>query len=434
MVKNRKTASYRHVDVVDVYLWGRRIGAVALDPSYGFYVFRYTPEVRATGIEPAPLQMPVSKGPTFLFTDLPVETYKRLPAMLNDALPDDFGNALINRYLADKGILASDVSALDRLAYMSNRAMGALQFKPARGPKHKPTAIILSELVNEARRAVDGSIADQDHANAALRSIIEVGTSAGGARAKAVIAWNRNTGEIRAGQLDAPEGFEYWLLKFDGMGKDNELGASADYGRIEYAYYLMAKAAGLDMMECRLLHEMGRSHFMTRRFDRDQGGVRHHLQTLCAMSHLDYKKKGVNSYSQFFSAMQELGLPYEQKEEGFRRMVFNVMARNCDDHSKNLSFRLRQGHPWELAPAYDVTFAHNPKGEWTSQHLMSVNGKFKDFHEDDLLAVGERFAIGTAKSVISKVRNAIRQWSEFGVQAGLPIALMEDLQQQHLLL
>jgi serine/threonine-protein kinase HipA len=405
-----------------------------MDPSYGFYVFRYTPEVRATGIEPAPLQMPASRGPTFLFTDLPVETYKRLPAMLNDALPDDFGNALINRYLADKGISASDVSALDRLAYMSNRAMGALQFKPARGPKHRPTAIVLSELVNEARKAVDGSIEDQDHAKAALRSIIEVGTSAGGARAKAVIAWNRNTGEIRAGQLDAPEGFEYWLLKFDGMGKDNELGASADYGRIEYAYYLMAKAAGLDMMECRLLHEMGRSHFMTRRFDRDNGGVRHHLQTLCAMSHLDYKKKGVNSYGQFFSAMQELGLPYEQKEEGFRRMVFNVMGRNCDDQSKNLSFRLRQGHPWELAPAYDVTFAHNPKGEWTSQHLMSVNGKFKDFREADLLAVGERFAIGTAKSVISKVRNAIRQWPEFGVQAGLPIALMEDLQQQHLLL
>ncbi len=434
MTKIKKAASYRHVDVVDVYLWGRRIGAVALDPTYGFYVFRYTPEVRATGIEPAPLQMPTSRGPTFLFTDLPVETYKRLPAMLNDALPDDFGNALINRYLADKGISASDVSALDRLAYMSNRAMGALQFKPARGPKHKPTAIVLSELVNQARRAVDGSIADQDHAHAALRSIIEVGTSAGGARAKAVIAWNRNSGEIRAGQLDAPEGFEYWLLKFDGMGKDNELGASADYGRIEYAYYLMAKAAGLDMMECRLLHEMGRSHFMTRRFDRDQGGVRHHLQTLCAMSHLDYKKKGVNSYSQFFSAMQELGLPYEQKEEGFRRMVFNVMGRNCDDHSKNLSFRLRQGHPWELAPAYDVTFAHNPRGEWTSQHLMSVNAKFKDFHEDDLLEVGERFAIGTAKSVISKVREAVRQWPGFGEQAGLSTKLVEDLQRQHLLL
>ncbi len=425
MAASKPGARYKHVDVIDIHQWGQRIGAVALDPAYGYYVFSYTPEFLAAGIEPAPLQMPTAKGPVFLFTDLPVETYKRLPAMLSDALPDDFGNALINRYMADKGISASEVTALDRLAYMSNRAMGALQFKPTRGPKHKPTAIVMSDLVNEARKAVDGSIESEDQANAALRSIIEVGTSAGGARAKAVIAWNRETNEIKAGQLDAPQGFEHWLLKFDGMGRD---------GRIEYAYYLMAKAAGLDIMECRLLHENGRSHFMTRRFDRDTGGVRHHIQTLCAMSHLDYKKKGVNSYSQLFSTMRELALPYEQKEEAFRRMVFNVMGRNCDDHTKNLSFRLRQGHPWELAPAYDITFAHNPKGEWTSQHLMSVNGKFKDFHEEDLLEVADRFAIGTAKSVISRVRNAINEWPDFAAQAELPKTLLEDIQKQHLLL
>lgn len=432
--KKRPTASYKHVNIIDVHLWGRRIGAVALDPTYGFYVFSYTPEFLAAGIEPSPLQMPTIKGPTFLFTDLPVETYKRLPAMLSDALPDDFGNALINRYMADKGIAASEVTALDRLAYMSNRAMGALQFRPTRGPKHQPTAIVLSDLVQEARKAVAGSIEDEDHANAALRSIIEVGTSAGGARAKAVIAWNRETNEIKAGQLDAPEGFEYWLLKFDGMGRDHELGNSSDYGRIEYAYYLMAQAAGLNMMECRLLHENGRSHFMTKRFDRDIGGVRHHMQTLCAMNHLDFKKKGANSYSQLFSTMQELKLPYEQKEEAFRRMVFNVMGRNCDDHTKNLSFRLCQGQPWELAPAYDITFAHNPKGEWTSQHLMSVNGKFKDFSADDLLEVADRFAIGTAKSVLSKVRKAIKDWPRFGMQAGLSNAAVTEIEKQHLLL
>lgn len=434
MVAKKPTTRYKHVNVIDVHLWDRRIGAVALDPVYGFYVFSYTPEFLATGIEPAPLQMSTAKGPTFIFTDLPVETCKRLPAMLSDALPDDFGNALINRYMADKGISASEISALDRLAYMGNRAMGALQFKPTRGPKHKPTSIVMIDLVNEARKAVEGSIEGEDQANAALRSIIDVGTSAGGARAKAVIAWNRETNEIKAGQLDAPPGFEHWLLKFDGMGRDNELGASADYGRIEYAYYLMAKTAGLDMMECRLLHENGRAHFMTKRFDRDSGGVRHHIQSLCAMSHLDYKKKGVNSYSQLFSTMQELALPYEQKEEAFRRMVFNVMGRNCDDHTKNLAFRLRQGHPWELTPAYDITFAHNPKGEWTSQHLMSVNGKFKDFLEEDLLEVADRFAIGTAKSVISKVRDAIKAWPDFAGQAGLSKTLLEAIQQQQLLL
>jgi serine/threonine-protein kinase HipA len=435
VTKNKKpSASYKHVNLVDVHQWGKRIGAVALDPAYGYHVFSYTPEFLATGIEPAPLQMPTAKGPVFLFTDLPVETYQRLPAMLSDALPDDFGNALINRYMADKGISSSEVSALDRLAYMSNRAMGALQFKPTRGPKHKPTSIVMSDLVNQARKAVEGSIEDEDQANAALRSIIDVGTSAGGARAKAVIAWKRETNEIRAGQLDAPEGFEHWLLKFDGMGRDDELGASKDYGRIEYAYYLMAKTAGLDMMECRLLHENGRSHFMTKRFDRDSGGVRHHVQTLCAMAHLDYKKKGVNSYSQLFSTIQALALPYEQKEEAFRRMVFNVMGRNCDDHTKNLSFRLRQGHLWELAPAYDITFAHNPKGEWTSQHLMSVNGKFKNFLEADLLEVADRFAIGTAKSVISTVRDAVKAWPDFAGQAELSKTLWEDIQKQHLLL
>ena len=429
--KTAKTSTYKHVDVIDVYLWNQKIGAAALDPAFGFYAFNYTPEFRAGGVEPSPLHMPLAQPTPFLFTDLPPETYKRLPAMLSDALPDDFGNALINRYMADKGIAASGVSALDRLAYMSNRAMGALQFKPTRGPRYKPTSIVMSDLVHEARKAVTGTIEDDDHAGAALRSIIEVGTSAGGARAKAVIAWNRETNEIRAGQLDAPDGFEHWLLKFDGMGKDNDLGASGDYGRIEYAYYLMARAAGIDMTECRLLEENGRAHFMTKRFDRGANGARHHMQTLCAMSHLDYKQKGVHSYSQLFATIQALSLPYEQKEEAFRRMVFNVMGRNCDDHTKNISFRLRQEHPWELAPAYDITFAHNPQGEWTSQHLMSVNGKFKDFRLDDFLEVADRFAIGSAKSVVAQVRDAVKSWPHFAAQAELPQRAVEDIKLFH---
>ena len=431
--KTGKTSVYKHVDVIEVFLWGKKIGAAALDPGFGFYAFNFTPEFRATGIELAPLHMQLSQTSPYLFTDLPVETYKRLPAMLSDALPDDFGNALINRYMAEQGIAASEVTALDRLAYMSNRAMGALQFRPTRGPRHKPTSIVMSELVNEARKAVAGTFEDDDHAGAALRSIIEVGTSAGGARAKAVIAWNPETNQIKAGQLDAPEGFEHWLLKFDGMGKDSELGASGDYGRIEYAYYLMAKAAGLDMMPCRLLQENGRAHFMTKRFDRSSSGARHHMQTLCAMSHLDYKRKGVNSYSQLFATIGQLGLPYEQKEDAFRRMAFNVMGRNCDDHTKNISFRLRQGHAWELAPAYDVTFAHNPTGEWTSQHLMSVNGKFKDFTLNDLLEVGDRFAIGSAPAVVSQVREAIKNWPHFAAQAELPQRVVDDIKRLHIL-
>ncbi|HVX90168.1 MAG TPA: type II toxin-antitoxin system HipA family toxin [Candidatus Paceibacterota bacterium] len=434
-IKRPSRPRYTFVDVVEVYLWGELMGAVALDPRYGFYAFRYTPQFQATGIEPSPLYMPATADRTFLFTDLPVETYKRLPAMLADALPDDFGNALIDRWMLDHGVKREDITALDRLAYMNDRAMGALQFKPARGPGTRHAfAVKLNELVTAARKAVHGDFDGDDHAQAALRHIIEVGTSAGGARAKAVIAWNPQTEEIRSGQIEAPPGFEYWLLKFDGVGKDFELGASQDYGRIEYAYYLMARAAGIHISESRLLHENGRAHFMTRRFDREVGGARHHVQTLCAMAHLDFKKKGTNSYAQLFHTIERLGLPYEDKEEAFRRMVFNVMARNCDDHTKNFAFRLRQGHHWELAPAYDVTFAHNPRGEWTSQHLMSVNGKFTGFTEDDMLAEADRFAIGSARRIIKKVREAVVAWPDFATEAGVSAKEIERIGSLHLLL
>lgn len=438
MATRKSTArprGFSPVNLVEVSLWDMHIGSVALDPQYGYYVFSYTPEFISSGIQPAPLQMPVSDE-LFIFTDLPEATYKRLPAMLSDALPDDFGNALINRFMADQGIPPQSITALDRLAYMSNRAMGALTFKPTRGPgAQKATAIQLSSLVAQARQAVSGVVDDDDHANAALRSIIEVGTSAGGARAKAVIALHPETNEIRTGQLDAPEGFEHWLLKFDGMGEDQELGASQNYGRIEYAYHLMALEAGMTMTKCQLLHENGRAHFMTRRFDREGLDVRNHMQTLCAMAHADYKKKGANAYAQLFSTMKQLDLPYEELEEAFRRMVFNVMGRNCDDHTKNFSFLMRQETGvWQLAPAYDVTFAHNPAGEWTNQHLMSVNGKFKDFEMADLLAEAERWGVGTGKDVIAQVRAAIQKWSEFAAEANLPEDETDKLRKQLLLL
>ncbi len=429
----KRRARYKHVDRVEVYLWDKLMGAVALDPAYNFYAFGYAPDFINSGIQVAPIHMLLREEP-YLFADLPELTFKRLPALLSDALPDDFGNALIDRYMADHGISADNVTPLDRLAYMSNRAMGALTFRPSRGPaNHKATSLELNKLVTEARAAVTGVFDDDDHSNAALRSIIDVGTSAGGARAKAVIAWNPATKEIRSGQLGAPDGFEHWLLKFDGMGKDSELGSSGGYGRIEYAYYLMATAAGIEMSQCELLHENGRAHFMTKRFDRS-GNIRHHMQTLCAMSHLDYRKKGTNSYSQLFLTMQQLNLPYEQMEEAFRRMAFNVMGRNCDDHAKNFSFRLRLGQAWELSPAYDVSFAHNPKGEYTNQHLMSVNGKFKDITAADLLTVADLFKIGTGRKVLTQVKDAINEWKTFADKAGVSPAQLEKISKQHLLL
>ncbi len=296
------------------------MGSVALDPANGFYAFSYTPEFASGGIEPSPLKMRTNPDQVCLFTELPEATYKRLPAMLSDALPDDFGNALVNRYMAGQGVAAQDVTALDRLAYMSTRAMGALTFTPAKGPTgHEAAAIELGSLVEQARRAVTGVMDDDDPTNAALRSLIDVGTSAGGARAKAVIVLDPDTGEIRSGQFDAPDGFEHWLLKFDGMGTDHELGSTQNHGRIEYAYHLMARAAGIHMTDCKLLKENGRAHFMTRRFDRDGQSGRHHMQTLCAIAHVDYQQKGTNAYSQLFDAMSQLDLRYEDLEEAFRR-------------------------------------------------------------------------------------------------------------------
>lgn len=433
MAKKKKTETYKKVDRIEVYLWDKFVGALALDPKLGFYVFAYDPSFAKNGIEVAPIHMQLrDTEEPYVFTDLPEVTYKRLPAMLADSLPDDFGNALIDRYMADKGISKNQVTALDRLAYMGKRAMGALEFKPTRGPKtQKPTALEMSSLVTEARKLVEGTIDGDDHAGAALRSIIEVGTSAGGARAKAVIAWNPKTKEIRSGQVGAPDGFEHWLLKFDGMGKDRELGSTQDYGRIEYAYYLMAKRAGIQMMKSELLKENGRAHFMTKRFDREDRNTKHHMQSLCAMNHLDYKKKSTNSYEQLFMTMRELNLGHDADVEVFRRMVFNIMSKNCDDHTKNFSFLLKQGSSWELAPAYDLTFAHNPEGEWTSQHLMSVNGKYKEFNTEDLMAVADRFGIGEAKNIIHEVRDTIKKWPSFAEKAEVNGKEIKRIQQLH---
>ncbi|OGR88404.1 MAG: phosphatidylinositol kinase [Elusimicrobia bacterium RIFCSPHIGHO2_02_FULL_57_9] len=412
---------YRTVRRIEVYVWDQFVGAVALDPALGYYVFAYDKEFGRSGIQLAPLHMPADDSEKlYVFADLPEATYQRLPAMLADALPDEFGNALIDKYLAEKGLPKSRISALDRLAYMGKRAMGTFEFKPARGPQTKiPNALEMGQLVAMARKVVTGNLEGDSAAEAALRSIIEVGTSANGARAKAVIGWNRKTSEIRSGQFDLLPGFEHWLLKFDGMGKDRELGLSQDFGRVEYAYYLMAKQSGIDIPESRLLMENDRAHFMTRRFDREDDGTKHHLQSLCAIDHLDFKKKSANSYEQLFMAMRQLKLGRSAEVEAFRRMALNVMGRNCDDHTKNFSFLLRKGGSWEFSPAYDITFAHNPESEWTNQHLMSVNGKFGEITWDDCLALANRFGIGEAPSILKQVRQTVEEWPVFAKKAGV---------------
>jgi serine/threonine-protein kinase HipA len=417
--KSKVTSPFKPVGKLEVWVWGQRVGVLALDPKLGFYVFAYDPKFTQTRIELSPLQMPIQHVDPFVFTDLPLNTYYRLPAMLADALPDDFGNALIDRYMAERGLAKSQITALDRLAYMGKRAMGALEFKPAQGPSaEKPTAIILSELVSEARSLLHGKLA-RARSKMFLQHILAVGSSAGGARAKAVIAWNEKTNQMLPGQGECPEGYEHWLLKFDGVGIDRDLGDSQEYGRTEYAYYWMARQAGIEMSPCMLWEENGRAHFMTQRFDREKDGVKHHLQTLCAMSHLDFKKRATHSYESLFLTIKQLKLPRAAELQAFRRMVFNVLACNCDDHTKNISFRLQQGRGWELAPAYDLTFAFNPLGEWTDQHLMSVNGKFKEIQKKDFLSIAERFGIGEAPQLIKEVQQSIAHWPQFAKKAGL---------------
>ncbi len=439
---------YRPVEAVEVRIWGARVGAIALDPKLGYYAFEYDPRFRATGIELSPLKMPLSAEP-YAFPELPERTYYRLPALAADTIPDRYGSALVTAYLQREGVRASDITPLDRLAYMGRRAFGALEFRPERGPRaYKPTALNMNELVETARQALAGRLDTGPHAEAALTHLIRVGTSAGGARAKAAIGWNPATREIRAGQFDLPPSFEHWLLKFDGMGDDLELGTSAHYGRIEFAYARMAAAAGIEVAACDMLEENGRAHFMTRRFDRD-GNRKHHMQTLCAVAHLDFNQLATHDYAQWFMAASALGLADEARRQIFARAAFNVMAANCDDHTKNAAFLLRgrahglaeaehaaasargQGLAeaegtaisvggWELAPAYDITHAYNPAGSWTHQHLMSVNGVFSGISRGDLLTMADRFGVPGAKSILERVAAAVAGWPRFASLAGLP--------------
>lgn len=420
---------YLAVDVVEVKCWGARVGAVALDDRSGYYVFEYDRTWISSGIELAPISMPAaSPARTFVFPTLPDRTFYRLPPMLADSLPDDFGNALTNAYLASRGVASSQITPLDRLAYLGGRGVGALEFHPLRGPRtRKSTAIQLSELVIAARSALSGHVHDDEELADAISHLIAVGTSAGGARAKAVVSLRPETGELRSGQVPADPGFEPWLLKLDGMGADKKLGSTGNYGRIEYGYHLMARAAGIEMMGCRLLEEGGRAHFMTRRFDRTEQGERIHVQTLCALASLDFRQIGAHDYSQLFLLVDELGLGPPARAEVFRRMVFNVAAANCDDHTKNFSFLLPEGGRWRLSPAYDVTHAHSPGNRWTRQHLMAVNGRTTNISRSDILEVGDRFDVPGMSIVVDEVLEAVAGWTDFANEAEVPKDVINDI-------
>jgi serine/threonine-protein kinase HipA len=415
--------------LAEVRLWGRAIGAVSIDDGAMYASFQYTPEFARSGIEVSPLMLPLGER-VLSFPELAPGTFHGLPGMLADSLPDKFGNALIDAWLATQGRTPASFNAIERLCYTGTRGMGALEFAPASGPR--PTAsrtveidalVRLASAVLSRRHDLQGSLAD-DEADHVLRDILRVGTSAGGARAKAVIAWNPATQEVRSGQITAGSGFEHWLLKFDGVtaNRDRELYDPQGFGAIEYAYFLMARAAGIRMSECRLLEENGRRHFMTRRFDRTAEGGKLHLQSLGALAHLDFNQAGAHGYEQALQVIRRLGLPMEASEEQFRRMLFNLVARNQDDHVKNIAFLMDKGGRWSLSPAFDIAYSYNPDGEWTARHQMSVNGKRDGFTREDLRACAKSTPMrrGRAEALLEEVCAAVRRWPEFASAARIP--------------
>lgn len=405
--------------IAEVRLWGTSIGAVSIDDSSNVAAFEYTKEFVRSGIEVAPIAMPLSES-IYIFPELPRVTFHGLPGLLADSLPDKFGNSLIDAWLATEGRSPESFNAVERLCYTGARGMGALEFHPIKGPREMASRKIeidaLVKLASEVLRERSNLNANLDDPDS-IRDILRVGTSAGGARAKAVIAWNRDSNEVKSGQGKADDGFEHWLLKFDGVdgNMDKELADPQGYGAIEYAYYLMAREAGIQMSECRLLEENGRRHFMTKRFDRGEHGDKIHMLSLCGLAHFDFNKAGGYGYEQAMLIMRRLGLSTSAKEEMFRRMTFNIIARNQDDHVKNIAFLMDKKGKWSLAPAFDVAYSYNPSGAWTSSHQMTMNGKRDSFSMSDFKACGAAVSLkrGRAETIVAEVREAVEKWPEF---------------------
>ncbi|PXF30089.1 toxin HipA [Pokkaliibacter plantistimulans] len=427
-----------------VMLWGTQVGAVLWDPQRESALFEYDDRFLAAPVELAPLMMPKRKG-VYSFSGLPKETFKGLPGMLADALPDKFGNLLIDQWLTATGRDRASFDPVQRLCYIGSRGMGALEFEPVlSNPQVASEKLLFDELVSLAEQALHskGALATRLEAgqeDKAVQQIISVGTSAGGARAKAVIAYNAATQEIRSGQLQAPAGFSHYLLKLDVSGNSDKEGEDPPaYGRIEYAYYLMARAAGIDMSECRLLEHNGRAHFMTQRFDRLENGSKLHMQSLCAIGHYDFNAAGGYAYEQAMDVIRRVitdpGLQRTALVQQFRRAVFNVVARNQDDHTKNIAFLMDRRGVWRLSPAFDVTYSYNPEGAWTSRHQMTINQQRDGFTLDDLLALGAKANLkkATARAEIDQIVTVVRQqWPSCAAAAGVREQAARAIAAQH---
>ena len=428
------------VDVAEVWLWGHRVGAVALD-DLGDGVFEYDTDFLKLGLDVAPLMMPLEEARRghvlYSFPALNKETFKHLPGLLADTLPDKFGQAIVNAWLARQGRSPDDFSIIERLCYTGSRAMGALEFKPVVIQHlNQPVGVEIGEMITliqdvmNHRNALDVKITnDEQGKQEALLDILRIGTSAGGARAKAVIAYNEKTGEVLSGQAEAPDGFEHWIVKFDGVS-DIEFGKTSDFGRIEYAYYNMALAAGINMSESRLLEENGRAHFMTRRFDRVAGN-KLHMQSLCAMQHYDFNLAGAYGYEQALMTMRKMKLSKKEQLQQYRRMVFNIIARNQDDHTKNIAYLMNPQGEWSLSPAFDMTHSYKPGEGWTQTHQMSINGKRDHFTRQDLIDVAKNNDLKNPENVIAEVIAAVEQWPTFAADASVSGQKIEAIAKDH---
>lgn len=427
-----------NVKTAFIKIWGEIVGAVAWDEEKQLASFEFEPKFKAKKIDLAPIKMSIySNQNIFSFPELRAsknsehDTFKGLPGLLADTLPDKYGNQLINSWLAQNGRPENSMNPIEQLCFIGTRGMGALEFEPTQLKTTKRTfqveinslIDIANQMLNKREEFKTNISKDEQEA---MMEILKIGTSAGGARPKAIIAYNKKTGEVRSGQTNAPNGFEHWLIKLDGVS-DAQFGKSKGYGRVEMAYYNMATDCGIEMMESQLIEENGRAHFMTKRFDRENGAIKHHIQTFCAMQHYDFNEVTSYSYEQLFQTMRMLHLPYPDAEQMYRRMVFNVIAKNCDDHTKNFAFRLKQGSEWELAPAYDICHAYRPGSVWVSQHALSINGKRTGIEKEDLLVFAKAMNIKKPKAIISQINATVQNWKNYANEVNVNATLRDSI-------
>ncbi|RBO82862.1 type II toxin-antitoxin system HipA family toxin [Marinomonas aquiplantarum] len=428
------------MEVINIKYHGDEVGALSFDTDKGLGSFEYAPSFIKKGIELSPIKMPLAKR-IYSFPALSYDTFKGLPGLIADSLPDDFGNAVLNAWVASQGRSPNDITPLQRLQYTGKRGMGALEYAPAKKFRslNASQSIEIKTLIAIAQDILDSRShfeielnQNEQEDREAMLSLLSVGMSAGGARPKAVLAFNDEFTQVRSGQTDVPNSFTHYLMKFDGISEHNKqqetFGDPLGYGAMEYVYYLMATKCGINMMPSRLLHEGNRRHFITQRFDRIKNQKRH-IQTLNGIAHVDYKKPGSFSYAELFGIARQLKLAAPEAEQLLRRMVFNIIARNHDDHSKNFAFSLADDK-WSLAPAYDLAYSYKPGSKWVNSHWMSLNGKRDDFSRADFYSLEKLSPLFSKRKIDSIIDETIEQiscWHQLATEWEVPNTLIKEI-------